>query len=169
MYSDSEYAIETIALRGPEKAALGWNIVNGDLFKDIALCIRQRRAPVQFIQVKGHSGNQHHDQADALAKEGARKARVGPYIPLIADALLVGHVAQNPPLRSPPPSTTRFIHSLFSVQHWFKLFVVGLMTVYEIPNYNMNSARVGGMAAELWPPEATALELQKKVVSQLYR
>ncbi|KAF8875627.1 hypothetical protein BD779DRAFT_1392294, partial [Infundibulicybe gibba] len=55
IYSDSEYAIETIALRGPEKAALGWNIVNGDLFKDIALCIRQRRAPVQFIQVKGHS------------------------------------------------------------------------------------------------------------------
>ncbi|KAJ6551066.1 ribonuclease H-like domain-containing protein, partial [Mycena vulgaris] len=75
IWSDSEYAMETVALCGPEEASRGWKGINGDLFEDIASLIKARRAPLVFIQVKGHSGNVHNDAADLLAKQGAQKPR----------------------------------------------------------------------------------------------
>ncbi|KAJ7106758.1 ribonuclease H-like domain-containing protein, partial [Mycena epipterygia] len=71
IWSDSEYAMESIAVRAPDEASRGWKCTNGDLFRDIVSLIKQRHAPVVFIQVKGHSGNTHNDAADALAKLGA--------------------------------------------------------------------------------------------------
>ncbi|KAJ7087500.1 ribonuclease H-like domain-containing protein, partial [Mycena epipterygia] len=71
IWSDSEYAMESITVRVPDEASRGWKCTNGDLFRDIVSLIKQRRAPVVFIQVKGHSGNAHNDAADALAKQGA--------------------------------------------------------------------------------------------------
>ncbi|KAF6742828.1 ribonuclease H-like domain-containing protein, partial [Ephemerocybe angulata] len=71
IYSDSEYVMEGLVLRGPQNAARGWDMTNGDLFRDTAKLLRHRPAPVTFIQVKGHIGLQPHDMADSLAKQGA--------------------------------------------------------------------------------------------------
>ncbi|KAJ7705562.1 ribonuclease H-like domain-containing protein, partial [Mycena rosella] len=71
IWSDSEYAMEAIALRATDEASRGWKCINGDLFKEIAALLKARRAPVVLIQVKGHSNNVHNDAADALAKQGA--------------------------------------------------------------------------------------------------
>ncbi|KAK7051966.1 hypothetical protein R3P38DRAFT_2402283, partial [Favolaschia claudopus] len=82
IYSDSEYALETITERSPEENARRWKCPNGDLFRDIIALLKIRRAPVVFIQVKGHSGNKHNDAADELAKEGARMPDVPQYTPI---------------------------------------------------------------------------------------
>ncbi|KAF6747298.1 ribonuclease H-like domain-containing protein, partial [Ephemerocybe angulata] len=71
IFSDSEYAMDTLVQRGPDNDARGWDITNGDLFRDIVKLIQSRPAPLKLIQVKGHSGLAMHDNADALAKEGA--------------------------------------------------------------------------------------------------
>ncbi|KAJ7192870.1 ribonuclease H-like domain-containing protein, partial [Mycena pura] len=71
IWSDSEYTMETIAIRAPDEASHGWKCINGDLFREIAALIKARQAAIVIIQVKGHSGNVHNDAADALAKEGA--------------------------------------------------------------------------------------------------
>ncbi|KAF5370914.1 hypothetical protein D9615_009786 [Tricholomella constricta] len=85
IHSDSEYAMETIAIRGAAKAAHGWKITNGDLFKDIATLIKCRTAAVVFIQVKGHCGNLRHDEADRLANLGATQDPVPAYALLDID------------------------------------------------------------------------------------
>jgi ribonuclease HI len=82
IYSDSEYAMESITARAAAKAAHGWKIINGDLLRDIATLICQRTAAIMFIQVKGHSGNFKHDEADKLANLGATLDPVAPYCPL---------------------------------------------------------------------------------------
>ncbi|KAK7026263.1 hypothetical protein R3P38DRAFT_2528824, partial [Favolaschia claudopus] len=82
IYSDSEYALQTITERSPEEHAQRWKCPNGDLFRDIVALLKFRRAPVVFIQVKGHSGNKHNDAADELAKRGARMPHVPPYTPI---------------------------------------------------------------------------------------
>lgn len=79
IFCDSEYTIETIASRAADNEDCGWNIPNGDLFREIVQLIRRRAAAIQFIQVKGHSGNHHHDAADLLAKAGARMATVNDF------------------------------------------------------------------------------------------
>ncbi|KAJ6569210.1 ribonuclease H-like domain-containing protein, partial [Mycena capillaripes] len=71
IWSDSEYAMETIATRAPDEASCGWKCTHGDLFNDIVHLINARHAPVVFVQVRGHSGNKHNDAADELAKQGA--------------------------------------------------------------------------------------------------
>ncbi|KAJ6506977.1 ribonuclease H-like domain-containing protein, partial [Mycena sanguinolenta] len=71
IYSDSEYTLETIAIRAPDEASRGWKCPNGDLFQDITKLLKARPAPVVLIQIKGHSGNAHNDAADLLAKQGA--------------------------------------------------------------------------------------------------
>ncbi|KAK7046914.1 hypothetical protein R3P38DRAFT_3423007 [Favolaschia claudopus] len=82
IYSDSEYTLQTITERSPEEHARRWKCPNGDLFHDIVTLLKIRRAPVIFIQVRGHSGNKHNDAADELAKQGARMPAVPGYIPL---------------------------------------------------------------------------------------
>jgi ribonuclease HI len=71
---DSQYAIRSIFDWGPVHSASGWQCENGDILSHIAAWIRFRQAPIHFNYVPGHSGNEHGDAADALAKEGARKS-----------------------------------------------------------------------------------------------
>ncbi|KAF5334783.1 hypothetical protein D9611_012913 [Ephemerocybe angulata] len=85
IYSDSEYVMESLITRGAQNAARGWDMINGDLFRDIANLLKHRPAPVKFIQVKGHIGLKPHDMADSLAKDGALLPEVTPYTPLSDD------------------------------------------------------------------------------------
>ncbi|GLB40746.1 putative ribonuclease H-like protein [Lyophyllum shimeji] len=83
VYSDSLYVIQTITVSAPQHAAQGWRLPNGDIFKDIVRLIQIRTAPICLIQVKGHSGNNHHDQADRLANIGADCPEVPAYQSLL--------------------------------------------------------------------------------------
>ncbi|GLB40535.1 hypothetical protein LshimejAT787_0804060 [Lyophyllum shimeji] len=83
VYSDSLYVIQTITVSAPQHAAQGWRLPNGDIFRDIVRLIQIRTAPICLIQVKGHSGNNHHDQADRLANIGADCPEVPAYQSLL--------------------------------------------------------------------------------------
>lgn len=82
IYSDSVYAIGTLTVWAPDKAAIGWKIPNGDLLGDAAYLMQTRPARVSFKKVKAHSGNAHNDAADRLAKEGTTKPTAPPYLPI---------------------------------------------------------------------------------------
>ncbi|KAF6750287.1 ribonuclease H-like domain-containing protein, partial [Ephemerocybe angulata] len=71
VYSDSEYAINSLTTWAPGSGAVGWRIPNGDVFGDIAYLLRTRPAGVTLHKVKAHSGHDANDAADALAKRGA--------------------------------------------------------------------------------------------------
>ncbi|KAF6746108.1 ribonuclease H-like domain-containing protein, partial [Ephemerocybe angulata] len=71
IYSDSEYAINSLTTWASGSAAVGWRVRNGDVFGDIAHLLRMRPAGVTLHKVKAHSGHAANDAADALAKEGA--------------------------------------------------------------------------------------------------
>ncbi|KAF6764520.1 ribonuclease H-like domain-containing protein, partial [Ephemerocybe angulata] len=71
IYSDSVYALGMLTVWASKKAAIGWRVTNGDLFRDIVALIERRPASVTFRKVKAHSGNAHNDGADELAKAGA--------------------------------------------------------------------------------------------------
>ncbi|THU80454.1 RnaseH-domain-containing protein, partial [Dendrothele bispora CBS 962.96] len=70
IYSDSVYAIRSIVWWGPRNAARGWRCANGDILKQIAYWLKNRRTPVKFIHVRSHSGIQYNEEADRLAKLG---------------------------------------------------------------------------------------------------
>lgn len=72
LYSDSEYAIRSIAEWAPARADTGWTCVNGDLLSQICVALQRRAARVHLIWVKAHNGNANNDAADALAKQGAQ-------------------------------------------------------------------------------------------------
>ncbi|OCH87191.1 ribonuclease H-like protein, partial [Obba rivulosa] len=57
--SDSEYVIT------------GWDCANSDMLQDAVRLLQLRPAPTVFHWVKAHSGNQHNDAADSLAKADA--------------------------------------------------------------------------------------------------
>ncbi|KAJ6574138.1 ribonuclease H-like domain-containing protein [Mycena capillaripes] len=75
IFSDSKYAID-----GLTKNLQRWQdevfrtIENGDLVGLTVAKIRERKAPTEFIWVKGHSGVAGSEEADKLAGEGSRKA-----------------------------------------------------------------------------------------------
>ncbi|TEB20482.1 ribonuclease H-like protein [Coprinellus micaceus] len=71
IYTDSVYVINMLTEWAPERAAGGWRVTNGDIFRAVVATIKSRPAPVVLRQVKGHSGNAHNDAADELAKKGA--------------------------------------------------------------------------------------------------
>ncbi|KAF5319079.1 hypothetical protein D9611_014101 [Ephemerocybe angulata] len=66
IYSDSEYAINSLTTWAPGSAAVGWRVRNGDIFGDIAHLFRIRPAGVTLRKVKAHSGHAENDAADAL-------------------------------------------------------------------------------------------------------
>ncbi|KZV80584.1 ribonuclease H-like protein, partial [Exidia glandulosa HHB12029] len=71
IYTDSEYAIRSIAEWAPSRAELAWTCLNGDLLRDICLLIRRRLTRVTLVWVQAHGKNQHNAAADALARKGA--------------------------------------------------------------------------------------------------
>ncbi|KAJ6606792.1 ribonuclease H-like domain-containing protein [Mycena sp. CBHHK59/15] len=97
IYSDSEYAIRSIAYWAVDHAQKGWRCANADLLKDIVSWIKFRSAPISFHHVKAHSGNGHNDAADIAAKAGAAMPLpAGQYVAFQApkDPLNVGPVLQ---------------------------------------------------------------------------
>ncbi|KAL1698683.1 ribonuclease H-like domain-containing protein, partial [Schizophyllum commune] len=71
IYSDSELVIRTYCYWARKMEQDGWHCANSDLIQYTVHLLRTRRAPVSFRWVKGHSGNDGNDAADALAKAGA--------------------------------------------------------------------------------------------------
>ncbi|EJD46729.1 ribonuclease H-like protein, partial [Auricularia subglabra TFB-10046 SS5] len=71
IYSDSEYAIRSIAEWAPARAELDWTCTNGDILHDIHLLIRRRHCALKLTWVQGHGKNAHNRAADALARAGA--------------------------------------------------------------------------------------------------
>ncbi|KZV98505.1 ribonuclease H-like protein, partial [Exidia glandulosa HHB12029] len=71
IYSDSEYAIRSVAEWAPARADTGWTCKNGDLLQRIQQAIQRRLAMLHLVWIPSHSGNAHNDGADALAKKGA--------------------------------------------------------------------------------------------------
>ncbi|KAJ3550428.1 hypothetical protein NMY22_g490 [Coprinellus aureogranulatus] len=82
IYSDSEYALHSILTYGHANNVRGWDVTNGDLFRDITTLLSQREGRVHFVQVRGHVGNVSHDHADVLAKSGAALPAVPPHVQL---------------------------------------------------------------------------------------
>lgn len=95
VYSDSEYAMDSLLIRGPDNAARGWTVKNGDLFRDIVKYIAMRPASVTFIQVKGHTNFKPHDAADRLAKQGAWASPVASYTSASMTAIDTSEASQS--------------------------------------------------------------------------
>ncbi|KAJ7039671.1 ribonuclease H-like protein [Mycena alexandri] len=72
--SDSKYAIDGLTKNLQRWQDEGFHTVaNGTLFELTAAKIRTRKAPTEFVWVKGHSGVAGNEAADVLAGEGSRK------------------------------------------------------------------------------------------------
>ncbi|KAH8107722.1 ribonuclease H-like domain-containing protein, partial [Cristinia sonorae] len=74
IYSDSQYAIRCICYWAGHLAERGWTCPNGDILQAIVTILQQFEATVVFRWIRGHTGDTHHDAADASAKQGAEKA-----------------------------------------------------------------------------------------------
>nr|GAT44553.1 predicted protein [Mycena chlorophos] len=72
IYTDSQYAINTIVHLGPVLFQTGWNCTNGDVLAAIQYRIRLRRGRIVFHHVYGHGNNKANLAADRLARKGAR-------------------------------------------------------------------------------------------------
>jgi ribonuclease HI len=79
VHSDSRYVLGGMTgwlqgwLARDWKTAAGAPVKNADLWRDLAAAARGRE--VEWIWVKGHSGNEGNDRADALANLGAAEQR----------------------------------------------------------------------------------------------
>lgn len=80
--TDSKYSIDAITNWGNNWEKNGWktstgtDVVNRDLIQKSRSLIReikQNNSKVEFVKVKGHSGNHGNDMADKLAVEGCLK------------------------------------------------------------------------------------------------
>ncbi|KAJ7620573.1 RnaseH-domain-containing protein [Mycena polygramma] len=76
IYSDSKYAIDGLTKNLQRWQDEGFQTVaNGDLFALIVAKMRERKAPTEFVWVKGHSGIAGNEAADRLAGEGSLAAQ----------------------------------------------------------------------------------------------
>ena len=80
IFTDSVYAIKSLAEWAPNSADKAWKIENRDIIHGCVKLIKFCEGTVSLMQVKGHSGNQHNDAADLLACEGSSLPPVGKYI-----------------------------------------------------------------------------------------
>ncbi|KAF9033047.1 ribonuclease H-like protein, partial [Hymenopellis radicata] len=71
IYTDSENVIHTYCHWAPRLAQTGWVCANADLIRYGVELLQRRTARVEFLWVKGHSGDTGNDAADALARQGA--------------------------------------------------------------------------------------------------
>ncbi|KAH7905233.1 ribonuclease H-like protein, partial [Hygrophoropsis aurantiaca] len=73
--TDSRYVISGLTEHLQAWEDQGWiDIANRSLFEAAAYQLRKRAAPTTFCWVKGHSGDEGNDGADALASRGALKS-----------------------------------------------------------------------------------------------
>ena len=106
IFTDSVYAIKSLAEWAPKSAEKAWNIENGDIIHDCVKLIRYRQGPVSLVQVKGHSGNKHNDAADRLAKDGSCLPPIGDYIELGLPDVTSCPMAHVQPSHSAVPKVT---------------------------------------------------------------
>lgn len=81
IHSDSQYVVngfpravggfwQTVKWRTKD----GNDIANQDLWKDLIREVKKTRKRIEVLKVKGHSGDQHNDKADALADSSRERA-----------------------------------------------------------------------------------------------
>jgi len=81
VHTDSRYVQQGISewlpnwIRRNWKTADGGAVKNQDLWRELAE--QAARHQVEWLWVKGHAGHPQNERADALANEGARRAREG--------------------------------------------------------------------------------------------
>jgi ribonuclease HI len=94
VYTDSRYVMDGISswIKGWKRK--GWVTANGDPVKNKDLWIRMdalvAKHRVEWCWVKGHNGNRGNERADALASQGALRAR--------SSVLKMGHEPEIPVL-----------------------------------------------------------------------
>ncbi|KLO05042.1 ribonuclease H-like protein [Schizopora paradoxa] len=69
LYSDSEYALKTIAYWAARHYLVAWDCTHGDIIKDIVLLIQYRHAPLSLFWVKAHARNKHNIMVDFMANQ----------------------------------------------------------------------------------------------------
>lgn len=82
IHTDSKYSMESVTNWGDKwekngyKTSTGGDVVNQDMIKEcrsLVKDIKSNSGSVEFVKVKGHSGNHGNDMADKLAVEGCDK------------------------------------------------------------------------------------------------
>lgn len=82
IHTDSKYSMESVTNWGDKwekngyKTSTGGDVVNQDMIKECRSLVKYIKAnsgSVEFVKVKGHSGNHGNDMADKLAVEGCNK------------------------------------------------------------------------------------------------
>lgn len=82
IHTDSQYSKDSLEKwsdnweKNGWKTSAGGDVANQDLIKDCKKHIaeiKQHSGNVEFVKVKGHSGNHGNDMADKLANEGCTK------------------------------------------------------------------------------------------------
>ncbi|KAF5344711.1 hypothetical protein D9758_015267 [Tetrapyrgos nigripes] len=102
IHTNSEYLINSLTYWALVCAKCGWSVPHGDLLKNIVLWIASQSAPVQFVKVKAHLGNDHNDNADQLAKTGCHLP-----LPVSGDPDDFSFVPPPPPFPSPSHGPTQ--------------------------------------------------------------
>ncbi|KAF8310760.1 hypothetical protein DL93DRAFT_2140318 [Clavulina sp. PMI_390] len=75
--TDSSWVINCLTKYEQKNSDKGYiGVINADLIKVTVATLRMRKGPTDFEWVKGHSGIEGNEQADALAAEGANKPEV---------------------------------------------------------------------------------------------
>jgi ribonuclease HI len=106
VFSDSTYVIRLLCYSAPRLASEGWTCVNATVIKTVVARLQNRTAPVEFIHVRSHTGNEWNDAADALAKAGCDRALISPDLSHEAQRHTVPGEARNAELGWVPKVST---------------------------------------------------------------
>ncbi|KAJ7775563.1 hypothetical protein B0H16DRAFT_1218640, partial [Mycena metata] len=70
IFTRSEYIIRHACYWAGKNSQTGWACSNGDLLKDLAFLLAQRRAPTRFVRVEHGAKNSRADAVMRLAQAG---------------------------------------------------------------------------------------------------
>lgn len=73
LYSDSEYALRSVAYWAMAHDTIGWECINGDIIQDICKLIKLRSASLKLRWVKAHAQNEYNIQVDLMANAAVSK------------------------------------------------------------------------------------------------
>ena len=137
IFTDSVYAIKSLAEWAPNSSDKAWKIDNGDIIRDCVKLIKARKGAVSLVQVKGHSGNQHNDAADLLAKEGSSLPPVGEYVEMALPEIFccsMVDVQHSPNVNVVPKVTATYLANS-TPTNTSKVPVPGLLDEAALPSH----------------------------------